>query len=779
MNTTVSKSRSKKSRQRDREDSRRRKPRPLLSLKNVLMALLFWLTSLSILHLGGRLQYSALLPGQQAPSTVVASTDFTCADLARTATEQQQAAGMVPPVFKLNTASLNTATRLLNKLFQTLSMVLSTTAPEEETANQARQDAVVSDMLSLLNIQLEVDDLLAAVNAENLASLQQMTDEALARLGATPMLSMEEKETRFRGLAVNGLITLANRQDKISEPIAVKSIDLPEEALDRVLHLLAEQQQMDRRTRRILTRLIQPWIAPNLLFDPVMTDKLREQARQSIKPVMVNIKAGSTLVQTGERITPAIQERLRAYERRLQEMETNHDKLLKTLGDAMLLFMGLMVCAGILRITRPKALQDDSTLVIMLLLSLLSIAPLKGLLYLSNSMDWLNQSLLMYLFPIGLTTLLATILLGSYAALATGVWSVCTASIMLGYNFNVMLLGLFITMITTRAGRNIHRRSRVFQFGMLAGLGEILFALALFVLTMPSWQVLLQQALAGLFSGLLSAFLALLLIPLFEATFGITTDITLLELSDMGNPLLQRLAMEAPGTYHHSLMVANLGAAAANEIGANALAVRVGAYFHDIGKLTKPEFFIENSQHRANPHDDLSPSMSTLVVTSHVKEGLTLANRHKLPRIIKEAIQQHHGNSLVTYFYHRACKQMESESSQEGGGRGAARPNEQDFRYPGPTPQSPEMAILALADSIEAASRSMEKTSSSRIEGLVSEIIDRKLHDGQLETSDLTLHQLSMIKHSFIFSLTSMLHGRIAYPKHENGSHKSAEAASS
>ncbi|MDD2237658.1 MAG: HDIG domain-containing protein [Kiritimatiellae bacterium] len=772
MNTTISKSRSKKSRQRDKEDSRHKKTIRVLSLKNGLMAVLFWLTSLSVLHLGGRLQYSALLPGQQAPSTVVSSADFSCTDLARTAIEQQQAAGMVPPVFKLNTAALNTATRLLNKLFQTLSTVLASYTPEAPPAERLRQEAILDDMLNLLNIQLTAAILLDTVTTENLANLPQTADEVLNRLSSTPMLSAEEKETRFRGLAANGLITLANRKDELSEPLSVKSIDLPEEALDRILLTLGEQQKIDRATRRMMARLIQPWIAPNLLFDPVMTDKLREQARQKVQPVVINIKAGETLVQTGERITPAIQEKLRAYERRLQQMETNHDKLLKTLGDAMLLFMALIICGGILRITHPKALNDDSALVIMLLLSLLSIVPLKGLLYLSNSMDWLNQSLLMYLFPVGLTTLLATILLGSYAALAAGVWSVCTAAIMLGYNFNVFLLGLFVAMITARASRNIHRRSRVFQVGLLAGFGEILFALALFVLTLPSWQVLLQQALAGLFSGLLCAFLALLLIPLFEASFDITTDITLLELSDMGNPLLQRLAMEAPGTYHHSLMVANLGSAAALEIGANALAVRVGAYFHDIGKLTKPEFFIENSQHRANPHDDLSPNMSTLVITSHVKEGLTLANRHKLPRIIKEAIQQHHGTSLVSYFYHRACKQQENEASQEGSGRGTARLNEEDFRYPGPTPTPPALAILALADSTEAASRSIEKTSSSRIESLVNEIIDRKLHDGQLETSELTLMQLSTIKRSFIFSLTSMLHGRIAYPKHENGSKK-------
>jgi hypothetical protein len=234
----------------------------------------------------------------------------------------------------------------------------------------------------------------------------------------------------------------------------------------------------------------------------------------------------------------------------------------------------------------------------------------------------------------------------------------------------------------------------------------------------------------------------------------------------MGNPLLQRLAMEAPGTYHHSIMVANLGAAAAREIGANELLVRVCAYFHDIGKLTKPEFFIENAQYRHNPHDDLAPSMSTLVITSHVKEGLTLAMRHKLPRVVLDGIREHHGTGLVSYFYHRARQQKEAEQSAGSTRNGDVQ--EQDFRYPGPRPTTPEMAILSLADSLEAASRSMEKPTASRIENLVSEIIRSKLDDGQLNETRLTLAQLSAIRRSFVFTLTNMLHGRVAYPQDEN-----------
>ncbi|HPA78526.1 MAG TPA: HDIG domain-containing protein, partial [Kiritimatiellia bacterium] len=209
---------------------------------------------------------------------------------------------------------------------------------------------------------------------------------------------------------------------------------------------------------------------------------------------------------------------------------------------------------------------------------------------------------------------------------------------------------------------------------------------------------------------------------------------------------------------------ANIAHAAAQEIGARALLVRVGAYFHDIGKLTKPEFFVENIQLRENPHDDLAPSMSTLVVTSHVKEGVALARRHKLPQIVIDAIEQHHGTSVVTYFYHRARAQQESE--KDGSANAAVK--EADFRYTGPRPVSREMGILALADSVEAASRSMDKPTAARIESLVREIIDRKLLDGQLDNCQLTMADLAAVRKSFIFTLTNMLHGRVPYPQDES-----------
>jgi len=248
---------------------------------------------------------------------------------------------------------------------------------------------------------------------------------------------------------------------------------------------------------------------------------------------------------------------------------------------------------------------------------------------------------------------------------------------------------------------------------------------------------------------------------MFENIFKITTDIKLLELSDLSHPLLQSLAINAPGTYHHSLMLASLAQNAAEAVGANGLQLRVCAYFHDIGKLIKPGFFSENIQFAENPHDDLSPSMSTLVIVSHVKEGITLAKKYRLPQVIIEGIEQHQGTSLVSVFYHRAKTQQENETD------GQSNINDEDFRYEGPKPQNREMAILMLADSCEAASRSLEKPTPVRIANLISDIFGARLRDGQLDECNLTLRELDTVKKSFVFSLTNMLHGRIAYPKEE------------
>jgi putative nucleotidyltransferase with HDIG domain len=266
-------------------------------------------------------------------------------------------------------------------------------------------------------------------------------------------------------------------------------------------------------------------------------------------------------------------------------------------------------------------------------------------------------------------------------------------------------------------------------------------------------RVMMESLLYGGINGFGSGLLAVGLLPVLEHMFGITTGIRLLELSNQSEPLLKRLLLEAPGTYHHSVIVGNLAESAAEAVGENPLLCRVGAYYHDIGKLRRPYFFIENQLGAENPHDKLSPNLSALIILSHVKDGLEMAKQYKIPEPIKDIIHQHHGASIIAYFYHQA-KQSDKEF-----------PLEDDFRYPGPKPRSKAAAIVMLADSVEAAARTLQKPTPTKIEMLVRQIIRNNLDDGQLDESPLSLRDLNDIALTFTRILTGIYHQRIEYPE--------------
>ncbi|MFY7967558.1 MAG: HD family phosphohydrolase, partial [Pirellulaceae bacterium] len=270
---------------------------------------------------------------------------------------------------------------------------------------------------------------------------------------------------------------------------------------------------------------------------------------------------------------------------------------------------------------------------------------------------------------------------------------------------------------------------------------------------MPYWLTpLVRNSLYTLLAGALMTGL----LPLVERAFEAMTDLSLLELGDASHPILRQLAQKAPGTYNHSINVAALGEAAADHIGANGLLVRVGAYFHDIGKMFQPQYFVENQSPGSNPHDGLQPAMSTLIIVAHVKDGADLARQHHLPQSVIDFIEQHHGTTLVEYFYKRAAKRLKDTGSDD-------ELSDIDYRYPGPKPQTREAAVLMLADAVESAARTLVEPTPSRIQGLVEDLANRRLADGQFDECQLTLHQLAEIRQSLVKSLIAIYHGRVKY----------------
>lgn len=388
-----------------------------------------------------------------------------------------------------------------------------------------------------------------------------------------------------------------------------------------------------------------------------------------------------------------------------------------------------------------------------------------------------RQTLWRLAVPYALAPLTLSVLLGRnhgiYAAIFASLWSFVVYR---GSDAKLLVMSLICGFIAVFVTLEVRRRSRLLRAGLFVGLATWLLAIVFGIIGPIIWEapgnthwtMIWKQSGMAVASGFVTALLVSGILPVLESLFRITTNISWLELADLNHPLLKRMTIEAPGTYHHSLVVAHLSEAAAEAIGANAAMARVCSYFHDIGKLVKPDYFTENARHGRNPHDDLAPTMSALVIIAHVKEGVDLALKHGLNQHIVDVIQQHHGTSLVYYFYKRALQQQ--EDAREGGKIMNIREEdipdvrEESFRYPGPRPQTRECAIISLADSIESASRSLDRVTPHKVDQLVDDIMDQRLKDGQLKECELTMREFEELADTFKHTLHSMMHARVAYP---------------
>jgi putative nucleotidyltransferase with HDIG domain len=359
--------------------------------------------------------------------------------------------------------------------------------------------------------------------------------------------------------------------------------------------------------------------------------------------------------------------------------------------------------------------------------------------------------------PLTMTAMVLTMAYNPQFALLLSVSLALAMTVVLGTNVSHFLQQMGGLAAAVLLLRNVRTRTQLVEVAASAGAAYLTMTVATGLLTGQTWQLIVADSLRHFLCGALAGFLLTGLLPLVERCFGVVTDISLLELADGSHPLLQELVRRAPGTYTHSITVATLAEAAAEAINANPLLVRVGSYFHDIGKMLKPQYFIEN-QAGENRHDVLEPALSTLIIIGHVKDGVALAGQYKLPRPIIDFITQHHGTTLVEYFYREAMR------LQETTGLGPAE-LEANFRYPGPKPQNRENGILMLADAVESTSRSLINPTPGSLQKLVHDLLMKRLLDGQFEESGLTLTELHLIEESLAKSLIALFHARIKYPE--------------
>ena len=595
-------------------------------------------------------------------------------------------------------------------------------------------------------------DLIQAINGArgdpSKRSLDQRRD-AIAKLTQPPL-----SDTTARHLAEIDdyrWATISNECQRLLQDILKDRI--PDDHVDEVGQNLPLRVSpfFAEADRSVVVELVRRFVRSNLIVNQQATDRARQEAREAVAPVEQTFERGQTVIRDGQVIEPLDLETLEALGLRNPEFDW------RSVGAAALLVFTLVgvLAAFIWHFDRPLLYRDRRMI---LLAGLLLVATLAAKLVVPGRPLWA------YVLPLPAVSMLLAILLDARLAIAVGVVLSAILAWIAGSSFEV---GAVATVGTMTAALAAWRRERVISYfiaGAEVATAQIVTYLAFFLIGRSDDVATLSVISFELFvNGALSSLLAVGSFALLGRLFGILTTMQLLELANPTQPLLRRLLMEAPGTYHHSIMVGNLGERAAEVIGADSLLVRVAAYYHDIGKLERPWAFIENQVDAAsNVHDTLDPAASAQVIAAHVTDGVKLAEKYGLPARIREMIPQHHGTRTISFFYQQASEQTTEQLD-------AAL-----FTYPGPAPQSREAAILMLADSTEAAARASRDHSREAIEKLVERIIRQRLEDGQFDDCNLTLRDLTQIRHSFVTLLSGIYHPRIPYPS-KAGEQTSAE----
>lgn len=739
-----------------------------------------WAAGVAVLQLGGPQRHAGLADGQRAPATVVAAVDFDCVNVAATDLLRRQAADSVVPVFGVQMGPLQATWRNWEKLAdRVVALRRQAAAAPTGAATNAAAQALATDLAvvaDLLGLSASGEDLAALFPSGKEMDVLGALKDGLAGVWTNGILSELDRESGFQGLFSGPAIDLVPPGESGERaPRTVRLADLPSAGAALDLYRAAALKRLQaldvEAPAAAVEALARPSLRPNLDYDAPATQARRAAAQHAVEPVKMTVRAGTTLMEEGTTVLPQTVEMIDAYNRRMAQLESPRERRVQRTGDALLLLVALALCAGWLHGTLPGAYASPRRKWLLALLGLLAIALASLYRYLSIGLNWIPPWLAPYAVPIALPAFLAVLLLGAPSGLAVGLWGALAAALAFGRSFELLWLGLGSAVLAALLLRNVRKRAQVMRAGLAAGALASALALVLAVLARQMPATALAQMGTALAAGLFAAVAALLLLPFLEWLFRHVTGISLLEFTDMSHPLLQRLALEAPGTYHHSLMVGAIGQAAANRIGADGLLVLVSAYFHDVGKLAKPEFFSENQRGGENPHDGLAPSMSALVIQSHVKEGLTLAKRYKLPQPVCDALRAHHGTTLTSYFYQVARRSLQDAGLAEDAGL------ESSYRYDGPKPWTREQAVLMLADSVEAASRSLEKPTPHRIAEMVDGLLRDKLLDGQLDLCPLTLAELHEVRAAFTFALANVLHGRNPYPRENPSAQPAAGAA--
>jgi putative nucleotidyltransferase with HDIG domain len=665
-------------------------------IRKIVLFLLFFSLNTALLSIDFLPDKVSLILGQVSDRDVIAQRTVSFVDEPRTRKLETEVIASVANVYDLDTGAAATAEDDVSRIFRSVRSVLSDkqlVRPEEKLG--------------------KLRSLLAGV-------LPEQTMVSLLTFSTAELEALEENSrTILRKYLYRGI------RDEDIESVRKQAITD------------AEKLGWGERGVSVVVNITQPYLRPNFVLNTRETDIRKRAAIKSIEPVRITVKNGQIVVRKGDVVTEEQMQMM--AELGLHRAQVGMERILG-LALYVLLMMGMLLAFFYKFV--PDIFVDDKRLLLVGLVVLLTLV-----------IGRIGHFYSDFVTPMAAGPLLTAILVGPCAAIVLCVVAALLFGLIADPNLRIIsfvmiggAVGVY-SVVKTSQGYSLVRA------GLWVAVANVVTIFSTGLIEGLDWRQNIVDAAMGAIGGVAAAILSIGLLPYLEQSFRITTSEKLLSLARPNHPLLQRLLLEAPGTYYHSILVGNLAETAADKIGADPILSRVGAYYHDVGKIQRPYFFVENQANMDNPHAKLSPSLSTMIVTSHIRDGLEFCREYKLPEAIVDIVGQHHGTSLVSYFYKQAAEGEHSECIIE-----------EDFRYEGPKPQTKEAALIMLADGCEAAVRSIAKPNMSRIENTVRRVINERLRDGQLNECDLTLRDLNVIGDVFIRVLCSTCQSRIEYP---------------
>lgn len=719
----------------------------------ILLLLLILATGLYVIAAPRPVDMMELQEGQLAPAYIYADFEFQVEDRRKSEALAVRQAANEPDYYKISPQETELALIRYRELFSTV---------KKRETKEKQGETFKPDPNSPLQVEIEKLNQPAMnfllIIGDN-ANWKQKLDRLFGQILRDGVLDQKIRSSLHSDTVIK-IIDPKNRRHRVKAEKLFTQESAARKMADEMLRSYQSEDKTPIR-KAFISCMVTVLGSGNLFYDRAFTESRKEEIRKSSEKIFKTYHQYETLLKKGKKVTAEDRELLAIY-RAEQKKHSGNWEIYKKVGENVLLCLALILAMGLYLFHVQPAFARSNRLLWQL--GLITIAALllnrlfgDAFLLFSEHIHLPRGEVLYFALPIGFSSVVISVIFGVRTAFFTGLFVSAVAAIPMGNQFQMFFSGVLINAGGALAVQKVQNYRSFFVRSFLGtALTSLLTAVIFFLKIMDKdnmalihWIVLLP-----LVTGLLTAILAQLGVYLLEMFFDVSTSMSLQTFYDFNHPLLKELQLQAPGTYHHCLMVSMLAEKAAEEAGLDPIKARVCGMFHDVGKLVQPEYFVENSPGR-NMHKDQDPKMSALIIRSHVtKHGPELARKYKLKRLLYDTITQHHGNDLISFFYKKELELHPGENVLQS-----------DFRYPGPLPSDKEISLVMLADCCEAASRSLDKPTPETLAQLVNDIFRGKIRNGQLDDSELSMHELTVIKNSFINTLKTMFHGRIAYPK--------------